>query len=200
MLLSGCNQNEQLKLKEKELELKEKELQLKQQQLEQESKQKIVNKIPDNVSKQSPPANNTSTGSSLGKKYILVTVVTKEPELQHMDARDLPPGPGQSAWTHINEINFVSYKKYVYYSDIVEIRNYSENRAYEAMDDYEKQIRSTLVQSNISYITSLAGINNSDRDKLLKEKSSVADRKYYVFDSYKSASLRKIKLKEESTY
>jgi hypothetical protein len=178
--------------KEKELELREREVKLKEEDLKR--KEEDLNNYPVDALKK---AEQTTSEPILikdnigSKKYIYVVIKTEEPRLYHLD-----PGltyVDSEGLKTIPGFNSVDWKKFTYQSDIFEIINYTESEQYKYMDTFENKIYNGFNESNSDFKREVffKVKSQDEQNKLLQEVSKILDRKCYVFETYKDASIHR---------
>ena len=182
--------------KEKELELREREVKLKEEDLkrkEEDSKNYPVDALKKaEQTTYEPIVIKDNIGS---KKYIYVAIKTEEPRLYHLDSG--PTYADNEGLKTIPGFNSVDWKNFIYQSDIFEIINYTESEQYKHMDTFENQVNSGFNESNNNFKSEVIFKvkSQNEQNKLLQEVSKILDRKCYVFETYKDASIHRNKNK-----
>lgn len=200
----ACNDKS---VKEKELELKERELNLRESELKNKlEKEATVNSIehnkPQSQTNENTPENNNITivEKNATTKYILVLVHTKEPKLYH----DVLTSHSPLDASPDKEVNYVSFVDYAYYSDVIEVKNFTESSKYRAMDNFEKGIQNKLFWVNRNFESEVKQkvlSSRSEQDRLLEAgEAKIADRKCFVFNTYSEASQSRNKKNNAAEY
>lgn len=187
LALISCGSNE-TKLKEKELELRERELKLKEEELKQKAAQS-ENNTTQPTSNTSAIKDNTqpkesSTNSQSNTKYLYVLIETLQPKVV-TKAKSVQEQENELR----NGVSFpakkeVKFESFGLLSEIVEVKNYTEDDKFRAIDKFERTVRQKL-SSNDYEVKNQLPPNEYFPDIY---KSSISDRKCFVFDTYAAAS------------
>lgn len=197
----GCNNDNELKLKNREDALKQKEIEIQQKEIEIQQKE-------DNLTDSKGITSNkkVDNASPIKEKnnyvYVIITVnkpiITSETKDINKKLReglssinkensstagllpqaDLPiPDP-----VYITTHNIIPHY-YEYTSEIIETKNLTEDDKYRIMDNFQKSLEESLKLEDKYYSLKV----NYDRT------STIEQRECKVFDSYKEASMNKNK-------
>ncbi len=198
--LAACNSDQ---LDQREAALKEKELELRQREQELENKGSDTHQ-----------ENYSSNGNSYSEpqttvKYMYVVVSTNEPKIISETVEDLPdvdetpsndPPPGESFTDGIlprevkphflkppklpRYVKYAQPQHYTYTSDIVEVKNYTEDARLMEEDKYERKVQPTINEAN----RRIEFDNRMSSGKSVNAVAEIISRKSFVFDTYAEAS------------
>ena len=182
----SCNDStkqKELDLKEKELAIKEKELELKERSIrltddsiklkKTESAENNLHKKDSSNSQSYNNKNQISEETQPNKgetKFVYVYVSTNEPEIK-LENKFLPSGSMESKLAPVPTF-------YTYKSEIMEVKNFTEDVKYKIIDNYEAQVREGFTMKNIQLN------EHNTQCKILSSEC-------YAFDTYKTASQHK---------
>jgi hypothetical protein len=185
--LVSCGNND-TRLKEKELELRERELELKEKELKQKSTQSGNNTTQPTsnslVIKENTQPKESSADNQSKTKYLYVLIETLQPKVV-TKAKSVREQENEL----INGVSFpakkeVKFESFGLLSEIVEVKNYSEDDKFKAIDKFERTVRQKLSWNDYEVK------NQLPTDEYFPDiyKSSISDRKCFVFDTYAAAS------------
>lgn len=127
--------------------------------------------------------------------YVFITIKTEEPNLIYSEPRTVPSGITtntvdgfpQTTYERMPEFSNVKWIENMHLSNIIEVRNLTEDYKYKLMDDFEDKLASELDLPYQNQVCSKV-MDLSKRELLLKNKTTKKGRNVSVFDSYKKAS------------
>ena len=192
LILPACNSHNR---KEKELEQKENELAqresaLNQKELELKADDNFQNNsnanstnIPDNF------PNEIQESKPIGEtKYVFIRIKTNEPELETLEIPDHHVrGSFDDLFTPIESPRFAEPRFYTYTSDIFEITDFTEDKKYQTIDQFEKSVRYQLSDADRNFFSKNMGADPAKYNA----KATILSKEACVFNSYREASIAK---------
>ena len=210
LMIISCNSGNNSELENRLSQLKTQNKELKQQESNEVIQQSQVRDNIDtqNITKINQYPVNPNSFSTNGykaissenydnTKFAYVLIKTKEPKLTHYAGVNKTDVFGNYSET-TSPINFVEWETHNYFTDIVEIKNFSEDKKYRLMDEAESITRNQTEYKNSNFSTQVL-MNVSDQNeiqKLMNNKVEIISRKCFAFDSYKQASEHRSEHKE----
>lgn len=186
---ASCNEGSRRNSREKELEEKERELKNREALLRQNEEIK------------------TKQIEIYQSKYVYAKFLIEIPILYHKDAEEIVISEGRviegsgldmrvqpPIISKMPEINTVSFKEYIFNSDIIKVENLTEDKKYQILDEIEySEVQIELNKANAKFERSLFPLNISKSEEIKSKNytSKVKSRKLVVFDSYSEASKEK---------
>lgn len=197
--LSACKTeiSKEEELEQKEYELVQKENELAQRELAVKQKEEELQSGDD--LQQESTTNSTNTDDNfpneiqeykpiLETKYVFIRIKTNEPELETIEIpNNHIRGSFDDMLAPIEPIKIPKARFYTYTSDIYEIANFTEDKKYQAMDQFENSVRRQLRTVDMNFFAKNMG---TDPSKYHAE-ATIVSKEAFVFNSYREASVAK---------
>lgn len=202
--LSACKTeiSKEEELEQKEYELVQKENELAQRELAVKQKEEELESADD--LQQESITNSTNTDVNfpneiqenkpiIETKYVFIRIKTNEPELEEIE---IGGSDKNERFTfngvdfpieHIEPRKFAKSQYYTYTSDIYEIVNFTEDKKYQAIDQYAKSVRRQLSIVDMNFSSKYNGAQPSQYNA----EATIVSKEAYVFNSYREASIAK---------
>lgn len=189
LVTSACktNSNKEKELEQKENELAQRESELNQKEIEIEARNSVQQSTTTNPINVNDNFNNeTQESLPIGEtKYVYVKIQTNEPELETLEIPDHHVrGSFDDLFTPIESPRFAVPRFYTYTSDIFEITDFTEDKKYQTIDQFEKSVRYQLSIADMNFISKNMGANPSK----YHAEATIVSKQAFVFNSYREAS------------
>jgi hypothetical protein len=197
--LSACKTeiSKEDELEQKKYELLQKENELAQRELEVKQKEEELQSEDDLQQESTTNSTNTDVNFPneiqenkpiIETKYVFIRIKTNEPELETIEIpNNHIRGSFDDMLTPIEPIKIAKANFYTYTSDIYEIANFTEDKKYQAMDQFENSVRRQLRTVDMNFFAKNMG---TDPSKYHAE-ATIVSKEAFVFNSYREASVAK---------
>lgn len=125
-------------------------------------------------------------------KYTYAVIEVENPELQ-ITKGYYKAQPTMFESDYVEDSYYATYRKTTYMSDIIEIKDYTEDNKNRVLDNFEKEIKLKLSDADYNYEMKLLidCKDESKREELKQDKSKINFGQIFTFDTYSDASISK---------